>query len=124
MIENILLCVFATVMYWGICQFFTAYSRRCLSRAFYVTVRNTHLWLLLGGRYRGRRKLPEEGWHKCSILGLASYIALLPVLLALYAAIFDLYMFDTHSGIALTAYGFAIVLLNVFDDLLGSMFYR
>ena len=117
MIENILLCGFATVMYWGICQFFTAYSRRCLSRAFYVTVRNTRLWLLLGGRYRGRRKLPEEGWHKCSILGLASYIALLPVLLALY-------VFDTHSGIALTVYGFTIVLLNVFDDLLGSMFYR
>ena len=73
---------------------------------------------------RGRRGLPQEDWHKCSILGLASYIALLPVLLALYAAIFDLYMFDTHSGIALTVYGFTIVLLNVFDDLLGSMFYR
>ena len=124
MIENILLCVFATVMYWGICQFFTAYDRKCLSRRLYVTVRSKRLWLLLGGRFRGGRRIPEEDWYKLSVIGLTAYIALLPVLLAVCAAIWGRYVFDAHSRIALASYGFAVVLLNILDEILGNMFYR
>lgn len=124
MIENIAFCVFATVMYWGICRLFATYDHKCLSRKLYVNVKNKYLWLLFGGRYRGRRKTPKEDWYKLNILGLVTYIALLPVLLAFYAAIFDIYAFDTHSGITLATYGFVIVFLNIFDEILGNIFYR
>ena len=123
-VEDIVLCVFAAAIYWGICQLFTAYDRRCLSRRLYVTVRSKRLWLLLGGRYRGGRRIPEEDWYKLSIMGLAAYIALLPVLLAVCAAIWGRYVFDAHSGIALASYGFAVVLLNVLDEILGNMFWK
>lgn len=57
-------------------------------------------------------------------MGLAAYIALLPVLLAVCAAIWGRYVFDAHSGIALASYGFAVVLLNVLDEILGNMFWK
>lgn len=124
MIENIALCVFATAMYWGICRLFATYDHKCSSRKLYVNVKNKYLWLLLGGRYRGRRKTIEEDWYKLNILGLATYIALLPVLLAFYAAIFDIYTFDAHSGIVFATYSFSIVFLNILDEILGNIFCR
>lgn len=68
--------------------------------------------------------MPEEDWYKLNILGLATYIALLPVLLAFYAAIFNIYTFDEHSGIAFATYGFGIVFLNILDEILGNIFYK
>lgn len=123
MIENIALCIFATVMYWEMCRLFATYDHKCLSRKLYVNVKNKYLWLLLGGGYRMRGKTTEEDWYKLNILGLATYIALLPVLLAFYAAIFDIYTFDAHSGIAFATYGFGIVFLNILDEILGNIFY-
>lgn len=124
--RNIALCVFATAIYRGIFQLFATYNHKCLSRKLYVNVKNKYLRLLLGGRCRGRRKTLEEDWYKLNILGLATYIyiALLPVLLAFYAAIWDIYTFDAHSGIVFATYGYAIIFLNILDEILGSIFCR
>ena len=122
--ENIALCVFAAVMYWGTCRLFAAYDQRCFSGAFYVNVKNKYLWLLLGGRCWGKKEIARGELDKLSILGLVAYIALLPVLLSFCAAILDIADFDARSGIALAAYGFAVVSLHVLDEILGNIFYR
>ena len=106
--------MFGTLLYWGVCQMFTVYEPRTLSHKLFFTIKSRLLWLLLAGRYRGRRRMPEE----------SRYIALLPVLLAWYCLVLERVPPWMPSGICWAVYFFAVVFLNIFDELLGSCINR
>lgn len=120
MFDTILFLMFGTLLYWGVCQMFTVYEPRTLSHKLFFTVKSRLLWLLLAGRYRGRRRMPEESRYKLSGAGIATYIALLPVLLAWYCLVMERVPPWMPSGICWAVYFFAVVFLNIFDELLGS----
>lgn len=127
MIKNVLSCIFAAVGYWWTCRLFATYDHKCLTRKLYVKVKNKYLWLLLGVRYRGSREMPEEDWYKLNILGLSTYILLLPILLTFYAArlnIYNIYIEDVRSARALMTCSLTIILLNALDEILGNIFYK
>ncbi len=124
MLMNIGFVLYGIVVYWGICQLFTTYNRKCLSRALFIQTKNKCIWLLFAGRYRGRHRIPQEDWYKLSIMGIGTYISLFPVLLFYICLIFDIkftWYPNSYFAVAKTS---IVILINIMDELLGSLFYR
>lgn len=122
MIENTMFIIFGILMYWGVCRLFTTYDRKCLSKDLFIKTKNKSFWLLIAGRYRGRRRMPEEDWYKISIVGLVTYISLLPVLLFFCFLVLDITFEDMPQGSFWTTYTFIVIFLNIMDEILGNIF--
>ena len=121
---KIVLIIFGIIMYWGICRMFSVYDRKCLSRDLFVKTKNEHIWRFIAGSHRGGRRMPKEDWYKISVMGIITYIILLPVLLFFCSLVLDITFENMPNGYFWVAYTFIVIFLNFMDELLGNIFYR
>lgn len=121
---KIALIIYGIIMYWAICRMFSTYDRKCLSRDLFINVKNEHIWRLIAGSHRGGRRMPKEDWYKISIMGIATYIVLLPVLLFFCSLVLDIRLANMPNGYFWTVHTAIVIFINFMDELLGNMFNR
>lgn len=121
MLDNILFSIFLVIMYWQGCCMFSTYSPKCLSSRLYITVSNQHLYNIFSGGFRGMQKVAVEDRNKITVIGIMTYILLLPWVIVGIHFIWNL---PADSAGRFWVYYFgAVMFIDILDDVIGQVIY-
>lgn len=118
---NIFFSFLGIIIYWQTGCLFTTYCPKCLSSRFYFTVSNRHIYNMFSGGFRGMHKVPAEDRNKFAVMGIMTYIVLLPCALA-----FICFMWkrpENNKSIFWLCYFFAVIFINLLDEAIGQVVY-
>lgn len=121
MIENILLSILWIIAYWQACSMFTTYSHKCLSSKFYIMVPNQRVYDIFAGGFRGKNKVAAEDLNKFSIIGIITYILLLPWVIAIICFIWN--PPEDNEKFFWIFYFLVVIVINLLDDCIGNIIY-
>ena len=118
MLNNIGFSIFLVIVYWKLCRMFSTYSPKCLSARFYITVSNQRLYNIVSGGFRGMQKVPVEDRNKITVIGIMTYILLLPWVIIGIHFIWNLPA-DSADPFWLYYFG-AVTFIDMLDDVIGQ----
>ena len=122
MVGNIFGSIFCIILYWQTCSMFTTYSHKCLSSKFYITVPNQRIYKIFAGGFRGRQKVEAEDQNKFSIIGIITYMLLLPWIIVIVYFIWN--PPEDHERFFWLSYFGAVIMIDILDDCIGNVIYR
>lgn len=118
MVRQLVASFFCGIAYWQACSMFTTYQKYCLSAKLYITTSNRWLYGIVAGGFRGRMKVPAEDRNKLSLMGLATYVLLLPMVIFWIASFW--HPSAQQERVFWSYWGAAVVMVNVLDDCMGA----
>ena len=123
MLINIFFSIVFVIVYWQICRMFSTYSPKCLSSKLYITVSNQYIYNIFSGGFRGMHKVSAEERNKITIMGIMTYILLLPWIIGFLHVILVPSSGSEERFFFWLCYLFVVIFINIFDEIIGEVIY-
>lgn len=122
MLLNIFFSLFWIIVYWKTGRMFSTYNPKCLSSRLYITVSNQRIYDILSGGFRGMHKVPAEDRNKITVIGIVTYILLLPCVIGFLHVIWT--SPSSGEGSFWLYYFCFVIAIDVLDDAIGMVVHQ
>lgn len=122
MLINIFFSIFFVIVYWKTCRMFSTYSPKCLSSRLYITVSNQYIYNIFSGGFRGMHKVSAEDRNKITVMGIMTYVSLLPCIIGFLHDVIWISSSDSEERFMFWLYYlFVVIFINIFDEIIGEV---
>lgn len=121
MFINIFFSIFFVIVYWKTCCMFSTYNPKCLSSRLYITVSNRYIYHIFSGGFRGMHKVSAEDQNKITVMGIMTYVSLLPWIVGFLHLIWVSSSDSEERFIFWMYYLFIVIFINIFDEIIGEV---